>query len=227
MEQLEAAAQPSKRKKTWIPVLLIVLALCGLTALTFLFGREAWNLVRHGVKTVHSSIDYDHDFIDDAMDMMLGARAYVRTQPEYVSDYFAGGYPPEGQGVCTDVIWRAFRAAGYDFKEMVDADIAKKPSAYPLTNGQPDKNIDFRRVVNLQVFFERNGLSLTLDANEIDQWQPGDIVFYNGHVAMISDRRNADGVPFIIHHTGHGAFEEDALTYQKIIGHYRWTGTEC
>ena len=224
MEQLETAERPEKRKKRWIPLLLIALLLCETAILACLFGREAWNLARHGVRTVRSGIDRDHDLIDDAMDMMLAARRYVRTQPEYVSDYFAGGYPPEGQGVCTDVIWRAFRAAGYDFKAMMDEDIAKNPSAYPLAGGMPDKNIDFRRVVNLQVFFERNGVSLTLDAGEIDQWQPGDIVFYHGHVAMVSDRRNEDGVPWIIHHTGHGAFEEDALTYQKIIGHYRWTG---
>ena len=224
MEEFEIAVQPVKRKRHWViwtALGLVILALAGWTAL---YGREAWNLVRHGVRTVHSGIDRDHDLIDDAMDMMLAARRYVRTQPEYVSDYFAGGYPPQGQGVCTDVIWRAFKAAGYDFKALVDADIAGKPSAYPLAGGIPDQNIDFRRVVNLQVFFERNGAALTLDAGEIDQWQPGDIVFYDGHVAMVSDRRNGDGVPFIIHHTGHGAFEEDALTYRKIIGHYRWTG---
>ena len=224
MEEFEIAVQPVKRKRHWVIWTALGLVLLALAGVTALYGREAWNLARHGVKTVRSGVDYDHDLIDDTMDMMLGARAYVRTQPEYVSDYFAGGYPPQGQGVCTDVIWRAFRAAGYDFKEMVDADIAKNPSAYPLTGGLPDRNIDFRRVVNLQVFFERNGVSLTLDAGEIDQWQPGDIVFYHGHVAMISDRRNEDGVPFIIHHTGRGAVEEDALTYQKIIGHYRWTG---
>lgn len=220
---METAVRPVRRRKIWIAAALIALLLLELAALGFFFGREAWNYVRRGVLPVYRGVDGDHDFIDDYRDMMLGARAYVRTQPEYVSDYFAGGYPPEGQGVCTDVIWRAFRAAGYDFKAMVDADIAENPSAYPLADGLPDRNIDFRRVVNLQVFFERNGVSLTLDANEIDQWQTGDIVFYHGHVAMISDRRNENGAPFIIHHTSRGAFEEDALTYQKIIGHYRWT----
>lgn len=228
MEEFEIAvqAQPVKRKKRRMLWPVMALAVGVLAALSFFFGMEAWNLARHGIVTVHSGIDFDHDLIDDYRDMMLGARAYVRTQPIYDDSYVSGGYPEKGRGVCTDVIWKAFRAAGYDFKAMVDADIAKNPSAYPLTGGVADPNIDFRRVVNLQVFFERNGMALTLDAGQTDQWQPGDIVFYHGHVAMISDRRNAEGVPFIIHHTSRGAFEENALTYQKIIGHYRWKGAE-
>ena len=226
MEEMEIVVQPAKKKWRWIGVFLAALVLLEMAALGYLFLPDAWAYVRHGVKTVRSGVDYDHDLIDDTMDMMLGARFYVRTNPVYDDSYVSGGYPPSGRGVCTDVIWKAFRAAGYDLKAMVDADIAKNPSAYPLSGGVPDQNIDFRRVVNLEVFFRRNALSLTTDASEIEQWQPGDIVIYKGHIAMVSDRRNAEGVPYIIHHTGHGAFEEDRLTYQKIIGHYRWTGGE-
>jgi len=126
--------------------------------------------------------------------------------------------------VCTDVIWRALEACGYDLKAMIDRDIAAHPEEYPLPGGLPDANIDFRRVVNLQRFFERYALPLTTDPDDIAQWQPGDIVFYYGHVAVISDKRNAQGQPWIIHHTGRGAFEEDKLTYQRITGHFRWTG---
>jgi len=225
MEELETAVQPVKKKKWWIlwSVLVILLLLEG-AAVGYLYLPDAWTYIRHGVRTVRSGIDYDHDLLDDAKDMMLGARLYVRTKPIYDDSYVRGGYPPDGRGVCTDVIWKAFRAAGYDLKAMVDEDISEKPSAYPLPGGLPDQNIDFRRVVNLEVFFQRHALSLTTDADQIDQWQPGDIVIYNGHVAMISDRRNEKGMPYIIHHTGRGAFEEDALTYHKIIGHYRWVG---
>ena len=31
--------------------------------------------------------------------------------------------PPDTEGVCTDVIWRAFKNAGYSLKDMVDEDI--------------------------------------------------------------------------------------------------------
>lgn len=210
-----------RRRAIWAAVCLLTL-LAASCAFLLWYGREAYNLARHGVVTLKSGADRDGDLIDDYADIVLGARRYVKTGPVYDDGYFAGGYPPEGRGVCADVIWRALEAAGYDFKAMVDEDIAKNPSAYPLQDGLPDANIDFRRVVNLQVWFERNGESLTLDAEEIGAWQPGDFVFYEGHTAIVSDRRNSAGQPWIIHHTGHGAFEEDALTYRPIIGHYRW-----
>ena len=191
------------------------------------FKLPAWYArVRFGVATLYSSADADGDLIDDYTDIMLAARRYIRSQPEYVSDYFAGGYPPEGQGVCADVIWRALKEAGYNLKAMLDQDVGAHPEAYPLANGLPDSNIDFRRVVNLRVFFERHCLELTTDADDVAAWQPGDFVIYDSHIAVISDRRNAQGQPYIIHHTGHGAFEEDALTDRRILAHFRWALNE-
>lgn len=214
--------QKKRFRPVWIVLPLILLLIAG----ALLYGRDLYTLARFGVVTLHSDVDRDDDFVDDYTDLMRAARAYVSTQPEYVSTYFAGGYPPEGQGVCTDVIWRALQAAGYDFKALLDEDVRKNASLYPLPNGKPDSNIDFRRVVNLRVYFERHCLSLTTDTADIAEWQPGDIVVYEGHVAIVSDRRNASGQPWIIHHTGHGAFEEDALNYKPITGHYRWTEPE-
>ena len=124
------------------------------------------------------------------------------------------------------MIWRALKEAGYDFKAMLDQDVGAHPEAYPLANGLPDSNIDFRRVVNLRVFFERHCLELTTDADDVAAWQPGDFVIYDGHIAVISDRRNAQGQPYVIHHTGHGAFEEDALTTRRILAHFRWALNE-
>ena len=225
-EVMVQAEESPRGKWKWRRILWAALALClcVLLILGCYRGREAYNLIRYGIRTVRSEVDFDHDLIDDYTDIMLGARRYVNTQPEYVSDYFAGGYPPDGQGVCTDVVWRALQAAGYDFKAMIDEDIARNPSAYPLAGGLPDENIDFRRVVNLKAYMERHLTVLTTDASRAEEWQPGDFVFYDGHVAVISDRRNAEGIPWIIHHTGRGAFEEDALTYRPITGHYRWVG---
>lgn len=213
---------PRKRRKRRHLKAFFLLILLFILAFVALRGRSIFNFLRFGVVTLRSDIDADGDFIDDYTDIMLSARRYVNTNPEYVSDYFAGGYPPEGKGVCADVIWRALKGAGYDLKAMLDADIAAHPEAYPLPNGQPDSNIDFRRVVNLRVFFERHCLELTTDASAIEEWQGGDFVIYDGHIAVVSDRRNAQGQPYIIHHTGHGALEEDALTKYAIQAHFRW-----
>ena len=57
---------------------------------------------------------------------MFGARKDAEIHPRYNGAYYDGGYPPDDIGVCTDVIWRAFKNAGYNLKDMVDNDISKR-----------------------------------------------------------------------------------------------------
>ena len=176
-----------------------------------------------GITTVKSGNDKNSNGTDDYTDILLGARADAKNRPVYRNAYYKGGYPPDGEGVCTDVVWRAFKNAGYNLKDMVDTDIADNISAYSRVDGSPDPNIDFRRVPNLKVFFERNAVSLTLDTSKIEEWQPGDIVTYGEtHIAIVSDRRNKDGRPYIIHNLGQYNREEDALTSKVISGHFRF-----
>ena len=79
-------------------------------------------------------------------------------------------------------------------------DIAQNVESYSRVNGKPEPNIDFRRVPNLKVYFERNHITLTTDLNEIAEWQPGDIVvFGKTHIGIISDKRNSKGIPYLIH----------------------------
>ncbi|MGM9597510.1 MAG: DUF1287 domain-containing protein [Eubacteriales bacterium] len=176
-----------------------------------------------GFEDLKSSLDADSDGVDDYTDIKDGALAYIATDPVYGSKYYAGGYPDDGQGVCTDVIWNAFAAAGYDLKSLVDRDIAENPDAYPEIK-KPDPNIDFRRVRNLRIFFERNAESLPLDFKNPSDWQPGDIVVFEGHIGICSDKRNFRGVPYLIHHGNivSGAVEADEMRYFTVVGHYRW-----
>ena len=172
----------------------------------------------------HSSLDKDGDGIDDQVDILEGAIAYVNTHPKYKSAYYAGGYPNDGYGVCTDVVAYALKATGYDLMELVSADIAMHADMYDIEVA--DKNIDFRRVKNLYVFFNLNAESLTTDINDIKSWQGGDIVIFNNHIAIVSDRRNQDGIPYVIHHANpfQKTYEEDILEkHDDIRGHYRWT----
>ena len=117
-----------KRKKRRWPWLLAMLAL-----VLILLGLDYWNLLPHrtytaehfGIETLQSPLDADGDGVDDYTDLMLGARQDAENHPAYDPGYFAGGYPPEDRGVCTDVVWRAFQNAGYDLKALIDADIAE------------------------------------------------------------------------------------------------------
>ncbi|MCR4419222.1 MAG: DUF1287 domain-containing protein [Clostridia bacterium] len=224
---------------------LLVLALLGLVAgFRFYLGARlpadwAAELQRAApwvpevqVEKVVLDHDQDGDGIPDLDDTVQGAREYVRTRPRYRDGYYAGGYPPPGEGVCTDVIWQSLRAAGYDLKAMVDADIRAHPDLYPRVGGKPDPNIDFRRVANLVVFFERHAASLTTevrpgDPENLKQWQAGDIVVFGpplAHIAVVSDRRRPDGVPYLLHNAGPCAAETDALLSwpTPITHHFRF-----
>lgn len=215
-----------EKKKVLIFIILILLIVISYMKLQIFLrhqtSKKNFSINYYDIETLKSNVDYDKDGIDDFSDLMLGARAYIETTPIYKSEYYNGGYPPDGIGVCTDVIWNAFKSAGYSLKDLVDKDISNNLKSYP-TIDIPDSNIDFRRVKNLKIFFDRNAKSLTLDPKRIHQWQPGDIVIYPKHIAIVSDKRNGKGIPYIIHNAGQPILEEDALTKRKIIGHYRWT----
>ena len=155
--------------------------------------------------------------------MLLGARDYIATKPYYKSAYYVGGYPNDGNGVCTDVIWQALKAAGYNLKDLVDRDILAAPSAYPNV-AAPDPNIDFRRVTNLDAYLRRHAQVLTCSLDDPAQWQPGDIVTWGEtHIGIVSDKRNANGIPYVIHNGGQPLREEDALlACGTISGHFRF-----
>ncbi len=183
--------------------------------------------------------DKDNDGILDLDDIVEGARKDAKNKPTYKSAYYKGGYPPEDEGVCTDVIWRAFKNAGYNLKDMVDKDIKNHTKDYPRVNGKPDPNIDFRRVLNLIPFFKKYATILTTEVKlnnveNLTQWQGGDIVVFDkpiSHIAIISDIRREDGVPYIIHNASPYTKEEDELLYwhknvSKIIWHFRFPKVE-
>ena len=170
----------------------------------------------------HGREDRDDDGVVDQTDILNGALAYVSTRPKYKSRYYETGYRDDGYGVCTDVVAYALKNAGYDLQALVDTDIREHPEEYGIT--APDKNIDFRRVRNLKAFFSRNTVKLTTNVSETEQWQGGDIVIFERHIGIVSDRRNKNGVPYVIHHNDpwQTAYEQDVLEKRTdIVGHYR------
>jgi len=121
------------------------------------------------VERIVSSSDRDGDGIYDLDDIVQGARKDLAAKPTYKDAYYAGGYPPDNEGVCTDVIWRALQNAGYNLKVMMDRDIKENPGDYPRVGGSPEPNIDFRRVPNQEAFFKKYADMLT---TEIKPWNP-------------------------------------------------------
>lgn len=164
-----------------------------------------------------------------AAQMVAAARRQVGVtltyDPAYTRLDFPGGDVPRGKGVCTDVVIRAYRDAfAIDLQALVNADMRPAFASYPRRWGlrTTDRNIDHRRVPNLQTFLARAGASLPLN-----DWRPGDIFtsLIGGslpHIGIMSDRRGARGVPLVIHNIGGGAREEAALFDHRLTGHFRW-----
>ncbi len=174
------------------------------------------------IETYVSKTDMDGDGIDDQTDILQNVREYIRKKPKYESKYYAGGYPDDECGVCTDVVAFGLCDAGYDLMELVNDDILNNREKYNIEI--VDKNIDFRRVANLKVFFDSNAIPCTTDVSKIGEWQGGDIVVFKNHIGIVSDKRNKNGTSFVIHHgrPNQKYYEEDILeTRDDIIGHYR------
>ena len=220
------AAYRRHRRGIWLGVILTLLLLAAIGfGLRRYLPRKYYSAAQLGIAEIHSTADADGDGVEDYADMVQGARDYIATDPHYGSKYYAGGYPDDGLGVCTDVIWQAFRAAGYELKDLVDADITANRDAYPHIEVQ-DSNIDFRRVTTLNAFFSRYAQELPVSFGEPADWQAGDIVIFGDcdHIAICSDKRDRRGIPWIIHHGNptDDAVERQDMYKKKVTHHYRW-----
>ncbi len=147
--------------------------------------------------------------------------------PAYVMLDYPGGDVPKERGVCTDVVIRALRTEGLDLQQAVHEDMRAHFDRYPRTRGlrRPDHNIDHRRVPNLQVWFARQGWSLTPSTRAAD-YRPGDLVTWMlpgnlPHIGIVSERFSWRDTPLVIHNIGNGTREENILFAYPITGHYR------
>ena len=149
--------------------------------------------------------------------------------PAYVGIKYPNGDVPAKTGVCTDVIIRAYRKLGIDLQKEVHEDMKANFVLYPKTWGlkSTDKNIDHRRVPNLEVFFGRKGEKLKFTQNA-SEYETGDLVTWmiNGkmpHIGIVTHKKSADGKRnLIVHNVGGGQVLEDCLFSWEIVGHFRY-----
>ena len=220
-----AIKKPRKRLR---PIAIVVLLLIPIIAVVVMLYK--FNIIPHksysgedfDIVAYKSKVDMDSDGVDDQTDILQNVRKYIATDPKYMSKYYATGFPDDEYGVCTDVVAFGMLDAGYDLMTLVNEDVTNNRDDYKIE--KIDKNIDFRRVRNLYIYFQNTAISLTTDTSKIDEWHGGDIVVYEKHIAIVSDKRNKRGKPFIIHnaHPSQASYEEDALELcGEILGHYR------
>jgi uncharacterized protein len=174
--------------------------------------------------------------------ILRGARRVVERGTRYAGrEYRWIDYPqgdlPLSIGVCTDLVVRAFRNAGVDLQRLVHEDRARRRNAYPTYPGErgvADSNIDHRRCGNLTVFFKRFAEERTTHTGKryMKDWRAGDVVFFRRkteskpwHIAVISDRFTADGIPYMVHLNKPRASEEPITQYLPVHSHFRWKTT--
>jgi uncharacterized protein YijF (DUF1287 family) len=155
----------------------------------------------------------------------------ITYDPSYIPIKYPNGDIPKNKGVCTDVVIRSYRKLGIDLQKEVHEDMKANFSKYPnlkkwgLT--KTDTNIDHRRVPNLEIFFERNGIKLSTTKNAND-YKTGEIVTWmiNGklpHIGIITNKKSKDGKRnLIVHNVGGGQVLEDCLFEYEITGHYSY-----
>lgn len=169
------------------------------------------------------------DFYRRLSDAAIGLTAQkVAYDSRYYSIPYPNGDVPNNKGVCTDVVIRAYRKLGIDLQQNVHEDMRSNFSLYPKIwkLKTTDRNIDHRRVPNLQVFFTRFGKKLPVTQNASD-YKAGDLVTWmiDGklpHIGIVTDRQSIDKRPMIVHNVGAGQVLEDCLFSWEITGHYRY-----
>jgi len=215
-------------------ILVIAIAVA---AVAVVLLRPYWPAARFRIvpPAVSDSISLIEDPRTAAGKIVNGAKAeairQVRYDPSYVPIPYPNGDVPKDQGACTDVIVRALRNAGYDLQKLIHEDMTAHFAAYPRNWGlsAPDSNIDHRRVPNQIAYMKRHGLELpkSTTGEAAKSWRAGDLVYWNltpgvTHCGVISDERNEDGLPLVIHNIGPVASQQDCLTSWPIIGHFRY-----
>ncbi len=210
------------KNKIFLTITIIVIIIVTILYFLNIIPHKTYDNAYFNIETYKSSVDKDNDGIDDQTDILNNVREYIRKKPKYQSKYYETGYPNDLYGVCTDVVGFGLLNAGYNLMELVNNDILINKDNYNID--KIDKKIDFRRVRNLNIYFKNNAINLTTDIYDIKNWQGGDIVVFENHIGIISDKRNKNGIPYVIHHASpyQIKYEDDILEYRNdLIGHYR------
>jgi uncharacterized protein YijF (DUF1287 family) len=190
--------------------------------------------VAAGCDDSHPALEHPRPVLSPLVRKVVdSAREQTRVTTSYDPSYVRLAYPngdvPLSTGVCSDVVVRAFRAAGVDLQRAVHEDMARHFAAYPKRWGlaRPDTNIDHRRVPNLMVYYQRAGKVVPVTTEAAD-YRPGDVVAWDlgggvPHVGIVCDEADpAAGRYAVVHNIGEGARLEDVLFAWRVTGHYRY-----
>jgi uncharacterized protein len=161
--------------------------------------------------------------------LIVKARQQIGVTTRYDGAYVALAYPggdvPRDRGVCIDVVIRAYRDAfAFDFQVEINKDMRANFDTYPKRWGltRTDRNIDHRRVPNLETWLRRHG-----HEQSNTDWQPGDLITclvkgHLPHIGIISTRRDRQGRYKAIHNIGLGTREDSRIWAYDNLRRFRF-----
>jgi hypothetical protein len=156
--------------------------------------------------------------------------------PKYTRIGYPGGDVPRSTGVCADVVIRAARdGLALDLQKLVHEDMTAHFDVYPRTWGMKhaDANIDHRRVLNLETFWQRAGASIWTSREKVagdafpNKIEVGDLLTWLldaklPHVGVVVSAGLLG--PEIVHNIGGGVQKNMLVGFRshQAKGHYRW-----
>lgn len=152
--------------------------------------------------------------------------------PAYYKIQYPAGDVPANKGVAADLLIRCYRELGIDLQKEIHEDMESNFRLYPQLweASAPDRNIDHRRVPNIQRFLSRKGETLSTSTDPAG-YKVGDIVVWalanaETHIGIIVPSAPGDesrSTPWVVHHpVGGGVKWEKALFDHQILGHFRF-----
>ncbi|WP_236884447.1 DUF1287 domain-containing protein [Clostridium baratii] len=224
------------KKKVIITIITLIVVAIATVLILSKFKPEVVEKIESPVKKIevpeeYSRADRNKNGVPDPIDISNNLEEQLNSKTKYIDAYYVGGYPPEDEGVCTDVIWRALSSIDINLKDLIDKDIKNNINDYWRIEDKADPHIDFRRVPNLMVFFDKYCETLTSEVipenvDNLKQWQPGDIILFlepYQHVGMVTAERDSDGVPFVVHNSRPSIKKGKVSWFSDYkLYHYRW-----
>ena len=194
MEDIEIL---KRRLRGSVILIFIIIIFCILVLLIlnkFVLVKEYYKASDFNIKTIYSKIDYNKNGIDDYSDFLLGAKKRINKESSY-----------------EELLDRVFQYAGYNLDKMVDN--------YITSN---DDLIEVSRINLYKAFIKENATSITINFKKKEEFQPGDFVFLDDGIAILSDKRDKWGLNYMIMIENGKVVEKDNLQESNISGHYRF-----
>jgi len=130
---------------------------------------------------------------------------YNKNNIDDYSDILLGARKLVGKNIKEkELLSKSFKYAGYDIISLIGEDTSIK---------------------GINKYFAKNTYSLTNNIKVINKFNYGDIIIYDEGLGIVSDRRNKEGITFLIYIKNNIVVEEDIMPKLKILGHYRFDAT--